>query len=122
MKVGYLNCMKEKMSDDILHIDNTISKKYEPCLMVRYINREYHTKYKYSDITHWEFFDELGDGGIDAFEFLDWVGFWKSTIIYPNAVKVIEALVKANQEVYLVTATDILSPALTAKVLYSKVF
>lgn len=100
-----------------IDIDNTISDMNR--VWLRYINREYHTKYKYSDITHWEFFDELGDEGIDAFEFLDWVGFWKSTIIYPNAVKIIEALVKANQEVYLVTATDILSPALTAKVLHT---
>ena len=96
-----------------IDIDNTITNMNR--VWLEYINREYKTNYKYSDITHWEFFDDLVDQGMDVFRILEWEGFWKANKIYPNAVKVIEAIAKAGHKVYLVTATDLYNPALVAK-------
>ena len=83
---------------------------------IEYINREYGTNYKYNDITYWTFFDDLQiDSKVNVYKYLEWDGFWQSIKIYPNAVKVLEALVKAGHKIYLVTATDLFSPALMTK-------
>ena len=84
-------------------------------IWLQYINREYKTNYKYSDITSWEFFDELVAQGLDVYRILEWEGFWRSTTIYPTAVKVIETLVKAGHKVFLVTASDLSNPSLQVK-------
>ena len=96
-----------------IDIDNTINNLNR--IWLQYINREYNTNYKYSDITSWGFFDELVAQGLDVYRILEWEGFWRSTTIYPTAVKVIEALVEAGHKVFLVTATDLFNPALIAK-------
>lgn len=96
-----------------IDIDNTITNMNR--VWLQYINREYKTNYKYSDITHWEFFDDLMVKGIDAFKFLEWEGFWRTVKIYPNAVKVLEALAEAGHKVFLVTATDLYNPAIQIK-------
>ena len=96
-----------------IDIDNTITNMNR--IWLQYINREYETNYKYSDITHWDFFEGLAMEGTDTFKFLELDEFWESTTIYPNAVKVIEALVLAGHDIFLVTATDILNPSLQTK-------
>lgn len=86
---------------------------------IEYINREYGTNYKYNDITYWTFFDDLQiDSKVNVYKYLNWDGFWRSIKIYPNAVKVLESLVKAGHKVYLVTATDPCSPALQTKIVH----
>lgn len=96
-----------------IDIDNTINNLNR--IWLQYINREYKTNYKYSDITSWEFFDGLAAQGLDVYRILEWEGFWRSTTIYPTAVKVIETLVKASHKVFLVTASDLSNPSLQVK-------
>ena len=97
----------------LVDIDNTINNLNH--IWLQYINREYNTNYKYSDITHWAFFGDLVEQGINAYSILEWEGFWRATTVYPNAVKVLEALVAVGHKAFLVTATDLFNPALMTK-------
>lgn len=56
---------------------------------------------------------------LDVYRILEWEGFWRSTTIYPTAVKVIEALTKAGHKVFLVTASDLSNPSLQTKLSYT---
>lgn len=99
-------------------IDNTINNLNH--VWIDYINREYKTDYIYSDIKNWTFFDVLAlFDKLDVYKFLEWDGFWRTTKVYPNAVKVLETLVENGHRVYLVTATDLFNPALKIKLTHT---
>lgn len=97
----------------LVDIDNTISNMNH--VWLQYINHYYGTNYKYTDITHWDFFNILQAQGMDVFKFLEWSGFWRSTKIYPNAVQALETFVRNGHKVRLVTATDLFNPVLRDK-------
>lgn len=97
----------------LVDIDNTINDLNH--VWISYINVYCGTNYKYSDITYWDFFNDLQRQGIDAFKFLDMKGFWENVLVYPNAILALETWVKKGHKVRLVTDSDILSPRLKDK-------
>lgn len=97
----------------LVDIDNTITNMNH--IWLKYINNEYKTSYKYSDITHWGFFNELEAQGKDVFSFLHIPQFWKDITVYPNAVFALEHWAKRGHQVYLATASDIFSPSFHIK-------
>ena len=97
----------------LVDIDNTINNLNH--VWLQYTNHYYETNYKYTDITHWDFFNILQAQDMDVFRFLEWSGFWRSTKIYPNAVQALETFVRNGHKVRLVTATDLFNPVLKDK-------
>ena len=97
----------------LVDIDNTITNMNH--VWLKYINNQYKTNYKYSDITHWNFFNDLQAGGKDVFNILHIPQFWKDITVYPNAVLALEHWAKKGHQVYLTTASDVLSPSFHVK-------
>lgn len=89
----------------LVDMDDTIENLSEA--WVEYLNNEHGTDVKHRDITSWQmsdFFPELTAEQVYAPLYKE--EFWKTLRPLNDSVKVLNRLVKAGHEVYIVTASD----------------
>ena len=98
----------------LVDIDDTITNMNH--IWLKRVNAEYGTSYQYKDIAYWGFFGDLQKKGLDVFKYLEMDDFYDEITIYPNAVSVLEHMVSSGHKVFLVTATNVLNPALQHKI------
>lgn len=84
----------------LVDIDSTITNFGEVLLFVNNINNK--TKYSYTDITTYNWFDETFD---NPWEPTNYHHFWDGVQVHPQAVSTLEQWVKQGHKVYLVTAS-----------------
>lgn len=91
----------------LVDIDDTINNQTH--IWIKWLKDLYGLDIKYEDITSWDYLRTLGLTEEELFAPHNMKEFWDEVIIYPNAVDFLEWLVKHNHEVYLTTATYLLS-------------
>jgi len=89
----------------LVDMDDTIENLSEA--WVEYLNKEHGTSVKHRDITSWQmsdFFPELTAEQVYAPLYEE--EFWKTVKPLKDAAKVLERLMNAGHEIYIVTASD----------------
>ena len=84
----------------LVDIDNTITNFAEVLLYVNNINNK--TKYSYTDITTYNWFDETF---INPWAPTNTHHFWDRVQVHPQAISTLEQWVRQGHKVYLVTAS-----------------
>lgn len=84
----------------LVDIDSTITNFGEVLLFVNNINNK--TKYSYTDITTYNWFDETF---VNPWKPTNFHHFWDGVQVHPQAVSTLEQWVEQGHKVYLVTAS-----------------
>ena len=84
----------------LIDIDDTISNFAE--VLLRWLNEEYNTNYKKSEVVSWDWFRNHFQNPWNP---TDYKKFWDEVKINPEAIYYIEKLVEKGHEVYIVTAS-----------------